>query len=500
MLYFRMFLTMAISLYTSRVVLNTLGVEDFGIYNVVAGVVGMFSFLNSAMSGATQRFLSFEIGKDNFAQLRKVFATSVNIHLLIALVILVLAETIGLWFLNHKLTIPEDRMVAANWIYQFAIFSFVVKIVSVPYTASIIAREHMNIYAYVSIVEVSLKLLLVFLIQWLTYDKLIMYGMLMFGVSFLLLMIDRIYAKRKFEECTYKYVWDKAIFKEMLGYTGWNLFGTGAYVTYNQGVNILLNIFFGPAINAARGIAYQVNGAINGFVGNFQVALNPQIVKSYAAGDTKYMEQLIFQGSKYAFFLLFCVSLPIIMETELILKWWLKIVPDYAVLFCRLVLINALIDSISFPIMAGAQASGRIKWYMIVAGGLLLLILPISYVFLKMGYPPQTTFYVSIVISVMAMFARLIMVSRLIHISVSKFLSHVVFRIVVVVIVSLILPAIVFYKMEAGLTRFFVLETVTVVSIVASILLVGLKKNEKQFLKDHHDKLRVKIFENGSRN
>lgn len=484
MLYFRMFVTMAISLYTSRVVLNTLGVEDFGIYNVVAGVVGMLSFLNSAMAVATQRFLSFELGRKDFIQLKKIFATSVNIHILIALVVLVLAETIGLWFLNTKLTIPADRMTAARWIYQFAIFSFVVKIVSVPYTASIIAREHMSIYAYVSIVEVSLKLLLVFLIQWITYDKLTMYGLLMFFVSFLLLMIDRVYAKRKFEECTYIYVWDKRLYKEMLGYTGWNLFGTGAYVTYNQGVNILLNIFFGPGINAARGIAYQVYGAINGFVGNFQVALNPQIVKSYANGDTKYMEQLIFQGSKYAFFLLFCVSVPVILETELILKWWLKIVPEYAVLFCRLVLINALIDSISYPIMAGAQASGRIKWYMIVAGGLLLLILPLSYMFLKLGFPPQSTFYVNIVISILAMFARLIIVSRLIHISVSKFISHVILRIVLVVIVSLIIPAIVLWKIEPSLIRFFVLGTVTVISIVTSVVLVGLRKNEKKFLKE----------------
>lgn len=493
MLYFRMLITMAVSLYTSRVILNTLGVEDFGIYNVVGGVVTMFSFLNSSMASATQRFLSFELGKKNYEQLSRVFSMSINIHATITLVILILAETIGLWFLNTQLTIPEERMVAANWVYQFTILSFMVTVMSVPYNASIIAHERMNVYAYVSIIEVALKLLIVFMLQWFGFDKLKFYAVLIFSVSLFISIIYGLYSKRNFEECSYKFSWDKSLYQTLMSYAGWNLWGNFAGVTFNQGINILLNIFFGPVINAARGIAYQVNGTVNGFVSNFQIAMNPQIVKSYASDDRQYMHQLIFRGSRYSFFLLFFITLPILLEAEIILKWWLKVVPEYTSLFCRLVLINTLIDCISGPLMTAAQATGKIKKYQAVVGGLLLLILPISYILLKIGFPPQTTLYVSISVSIVALFARLWIISPLVNLSILTFTRLVLVRVLWVTMIAVIFPLLIKYSVNKELIRFFAVCIVSVLSVTASIYWFGLRKEEQIFMKDKLCQLIVKI-------
>ncbi len=484
MLYIRMLFTMAVSLYTSRVVLNTLGVSDFGIYNIVGGVVTMFSFLNSAMSSGTQRFLSFELGRKDYKQLGKVFSMSVNIHVTIALVIIVLAETIGLWFLNTHLTIPIERIATANWVYQFSILAFIVTIMSVPYNASIIAHERMNVYAYVSIVEVVLKLFIVFMLEWLGFDKLKLYAILVFCVSLVTRLIYSLYCKRNFQECTYRYFWDKSLYKTLISYAGWNLFGNFADVTFNQGINVLLNIFFGPAVNAARGIAYQVNGAVNVFVANFQMALSPQIVKSFAVGDENYMHQLIFKGSKYSFFLLFTLSLPILMETNTILLWWLKVVPDYTPLFCKLVIINSLIGCMSGPLMAAAQASGRIKVYQSIVGVLLLLILPISYILLKLGFPPQSTLYVTIIISIVVLFARIRIISTLVNLSFLTFIKNVLFRVILVVVLSVMFPFVIKYNINQMFVRFFLVCIVSVLSSVLSIYWIGLKKNERSFIKE----------------
>jgi O-antigen/teichoic acid export membrane protein len=493
LLYFRMFLTMGVSLYTSRVVLNTLGVADFGIYNVVGGVVMMLSFLNASMSSATQRFLSFELGKRDFAEFKRVFSMSINIHAIIAVTIFILAETIGLWFLNAKLNIPANRMGAANWVYQFSIFSFMVSILSVPYNATIIAHERMNAYAYISIAEVGLKLFIVFALVWLGFDKLKLYSILVFGVAVIIRALYQTYCTRNFPESKYSFFWDKNLYKTLMSYAGWNLFGNLAAVTFNSGINILLNIFFGPAINAARGIAYQVNGAVNGFVGNFQMAINPQIVKSYAANEKGYMHQLIFQGSKYSFFLLFFLSLPVLFETEVILSWWLKIVPEYTVLFCRLVLINTLIDCISGPLMTAAQASGKIKKYQAVVGGLLLLILPISYLFLKIGFPPQTTLFVSISISIIALFARLQIISPLVSLSILNFTRQVLIRILTVIVASIVLPLIIKLNIHQNLIQFFTVSIACTLSVTTSIYLLGLRDEEKQFFKNKATQLITRL-------
>ena len=482
LLYFRMLLTMGVSLYTSRVVLNTLGVEDFGIYNVVGGVVMMFSFLNSSMSSATQRFLSFELGKQDYLQLKKVFSMSVNIHAIIAIVIFILAETVGLWFLNAKLVIPAERMNAANWVYQFSILSFMLTVMNVPYNATIIAHERMSVYAYVSIVEAILRLIIVLALVWLGFDKLKLYAVLVFGVSAIVWILYKIYCKRNFTEINYHFFWEKSLYKTLMNYAGWNLFGNIAGVTFNQGINIMLNIFFGPAINAARGIAYQINGTVNGFVSNFQMAVNPQIVKSYAADDLKYMHQLIFQGAKYSFFLLYILSLPILLETDIILKLWLEKVPEYTVIFTKLIFINLLIDSLSGTLIASAQASGRIKLYQSIVGGLLILNIPISYFLLMLEFQPQVTLYVAIIISIIALLFRLYILNLLINLSIKHFFKVVIFSALKISLFSLLLSYFIWTKMDYGFSRLYTTSLLSITLTILSIYYFGLNKNEKKYI------------------
>ena len=479
MLYFRMILTMAVTLYTARIILNILGVEDYGIYNVVGGFVTMFGFLNSAMASATQRFFSFEIGRKNYNQLRNVFSMSVNIHFIIAVAILLLAETVGLWFVNTQLTIPHERMVAARWVYHFSVFALMVNMVSVPYNAIIIAHERMKVFARISIIEVGLKLLIVFMLQWFGFDKLKFYAVLMFIVALLIRLIYGIYCNRSFKESKFRKYWNKTLFNTLINYAGWNLWGNAASIIMGQGVNVLLNIFFGPVVNAARGIAYQVRSALNQFVFNFQLAMNPQIIKSYAADDLKYMHQLIFQGAKYSFFLLFALSLPILLETKNILQLWLKIVPEYTIIFTQLIIINILIDSVSGPLMTAAHATGKIKAYQAIVGGLKILVLPISYIYLKRGFSPEITLYVSILMSAIAFYARLLIVSRLINLSIKDYFKNVIFRIILVSIISIICPALfIFIYTQSNLRIFFSL-IISFISVAIVVYIFGLKNIEK---------------------
>ena len=377
MLYFRMFITMAVGLYTSRIVLAILGVQDYGIYNVVGGFVSMFTVISGTMTTATQRFLSFEIGKKETGKVRELFTTSVIIHVLLALLILIVAESFGLWFLNAKMTIPANRIYAANWVYQLSILTFIVSVVSVPYNAALIAYEKMTAFAYVSIVEVVFKLLLVLLLGYLTYDKLIVYALFLAGISILLRIIYGIYVKKHFVECQCDWKLDKFFFNKLLNFISWNFIGSIAGIFKEQGLNIVLNMFFGATVNAARGIAYQVLNAVSGFVSNFQLALNPQIIKHYAANQKEEMFKLVFRGSKFSFLLMMILSIPIFIEAPYILKLWLVEVPEYSVIFLRLVLLITLVDSLSYTLITSVHASGKVKWYQIINGSVLLLTLPI---------------------------------------------------------------------------------------------------------------------------
>lgn len=483
MLYIRMLLTLGVSLYTSRIILITLGVKDFGIYNVVGGFVTMTGILNNAMATSTQRFLSYEIGRRNFKQLANVFSMSITIHFIIAIFILLIAESFGLWFINTQLIIPHDRMEAAKWVYQFAVLALIVNVISVPYNAAIIAHERMKAFAWVSLIDVSLKLIIVFILDLFDYDKLKFYALLSFIVAISIRFLYSIYCRSNFTETKYRFFWDTKLFKTLISYASWNLWGNTAQAFYGQGINVLLNIFFGPIANASAGIAYQVRSGINGFVQNFQMAINPPIIKSYASNNLQYMHALIFQGAKYSFFLLFAMSLPILLETEYILKLWLKVVPEYATIFTQLTIIMALINSISGPLMSAAQASGKIRLYQGSVGGLLLLILPVSYLFFKFGFKPHSTFIISIVVYLLALALRLIIVSKLIEMSVLTYLKEVVSKVILVSIVSVIIPISFkhfFPNDEANLV--IMICGIAVISVLTSIYFIGLKINEQEFI------------------
>ena len=482
LLYFRMLLIMGVTLYTSRVVLATLGIEDFGIYNVVGGVVSMFGFLNASMAGATQRFLTFELGKGDNLKLKKVFTTSIHIHVLIAILVVVLAETIGLWFLYNKMTIPVDRLNAAFWVFQFAVLSAVVMFISVPYNAAIIAHEKMSAFAYISVIDVTLKLLIVYLLTLTSYDRLIFYAFLLFLVQLFIRIIYGVYCRRHFPEVSYRFVWDKSLFKEMSGFATWQLFGNLAAVAYTQGVNILLNIFFGPIVNAARAVTVQVQAAIQQFAASFQQALNPQITKSYATHELERMHTLVFASARYSFFLLLFLSLPVLIETPMILSIWLQEVPEYTVIFIRIILITSMIEAMANPLITAAGATGKIRTYQMVVGGILLLILPASYVVLKLGAPPASVFLVHLFFVCIAQIARLWMIRPMIGLSLRRFFNEVVVKVSGVVLLSLPLPFLFYIVFNRNMLSSVIVCVFALLSVALSIFVIGLKKDERQFV------------------
>ncbi len=484
MLYFRMILTMLVSLYTSRVVLNTLGVVDYGTYNVVGGVVTMFGFFNGSMVSATQRFLSFELGRNDNIQLRRTFNATLIIHSVIALIVFVLAETLGLWFLNNYLNIPAVRMEASRWVYHFSVLSFMVTIIQVPYNAVIIARERMSVYAYMSILEVILKLIIVFMLTWITFDKLKLYGILLFAVSFIVAFIYRIYSQKQFDETHFELVKDKGLYTTLINYSGWNLFGNIAAVAKGQGVSIILNIFFGTVVNAAQGVSIQIYAAVNSFVRNFQMASNPQIIKSYAADNKESMINLVIRTSKFSFYLLFILTLPVMLEIDYILNLWLKIVPEYTAIFTILILINALIDSVSGPLMTTIQATGKIKVYQSIVGVLLILILPISYFFFKAGYSPVSTFIVSITIATIALFLRLLITKiQISEFPISRFLSEVLLRNFPIIVITAFIPWLFKVNFQPGMIRLFFVTLISLTISFFTIYIIGFNRDEKKFAK-----------------
>ena len=481
MLYIRMLFTMGVSLFTSRVVLQTLGVEDYGVYSVVGGIIAMFSFINGGMVSATQRYLTFEIGKGNLPQLKKVFSTSLQIHAIIALVIVLLGETVGLWFLYEKLVIPESRMTAAFWVYQCSIVASVVSIMSVPYNADIIAHEKMSTFAYISVLEVVLKLAIVYALYITPWDKLISYAVLILSVQLLIRFVYARYCSKHFEESHYHHQIDKPLFKEMLSFAGWSFWGNLASILYTQGLNMMLNVFFGPIVNAARGIAVQVQSAVRQFVSNFQMALNPQITKNYATGQLSQMHNLMFRSARFSFFLLFFLTLPILLETEYILTLWLKTVPTDTVVFTRWMIGISLIYSIANPCVIANQATGKVKVYQAVVGGILLMILPLSYIVLKLGAPAYSVFIVHFCVESVAQFARMLMLRKLIDLPLRAYLSHIYAPVVLVVLVSCLLPMYVNHVLPYGLIRFLVVGVTSVVSVGVTAFLLGLTKDERRY-------------------
>lgn len=486
LLYFRMFIMMAIGLFTSRVILQALGVEDFGIYNVVGGVVAMMGIINSTMSVSTQRYLTFELGKgkENFPQLHKTFCVSFNIYVFLGIIFLVLAETIGLWFLNSQLVIPEERIVAANWVYQFSIISVINHLMVNPYNAIIIAHERMNIYAYISILEAILKLVIVYMIMVSPFDKLISYGFLLLIVSLTITMIYRIYSIRHYPESRYKFISDKSLFKELMSYSGWNLFGSASALVKGQGLNILLNMFFNPSVNAARGIAYQINTHITMFFTNFYTAVRPQITKYYAQGDLTNMFKLVFRSSKMAFYLLFIISLPIIIETPYIVTLWLGQLPEYVVPFVRLIVVISIIDSMASPLMTTAHATGKIALYQSSVGTMTILNIPISYCLLKyLNCDPVVVFQVSLCIAIICLFMRLWIVNRLVSFPVIQYIKEVIGSCLLTSFISVIIPWVVFKNVDEKLSSVILVCILCILWTAITVYFIGLKADERVFIK-----------------
>ena len=474
LLYFRMLFMMVVSLYTSRVILNALGVEDFGIYNVVGGVVAMFSVISGSLSAAISRFITYELGKGDQSKLNRIFSASVTIQLLLSLIIVILIESVGVWFLNAKMTIPEDRMNAANWVLQFSIITFVINLISVPYNAAIIAHEKMSAFAYISILEALGKLAIAFMIMWSPIDKLIYYAVLMGTIAVIIRLTYGRYCSKHFTECIYNFHWDSDILKKMFSFAGWNFIGSVAGILRGQGINILLNLFFNPVVNAAQGIAAQVNNAICSFSNNFLTAVNPQIIKSYSQKDLVRSYRLVLYASRFAFLLLLILSSPIICETEEILKIWLKNVPNNAPVFVRLSLGLALCDSISLPLVTLQQATGKLRNYQLVVGVLHMLNFPISLLFLYLKFDAYVVYVIAIFLSLISLYARLIMQWRQIGISIKEFHQKVIFK---VGLVGLLVFLFLLYIKTTNNLWYLNVCISLIVSIMLS-LFIGLKKNE----------------------
>lgn len=483
MLYIRTLFTMFVSFYTSRVVLRALGVIDYGVYNAVGSTVAMLSILSGSLSSAISRFITFELGRGNITKLKRVFSTAVSVQLILAAIVVVFAETVGLWFLNHTMKIPTERFFAAHWVYQFSIVTFVIGLISVPYNAAIIAHEKMSAFAYIGIFEALAKLGVAFIISVASTDRLIIYGFLMMMIAVIVRLVYTIYCKRQFEECSYKFLYDKVLLKEMASFAGWNFIGASSAVLRDQGGNIIINILGGgPAVNAARGFAIQISSAIQSFVQNFMTALNPQITKSYASGEHDYMMALIFRGARFSFYILLLLALPVIINAEYILTLWLVDVPAHTVAFVQLVLIFALSESLANPLVTAMLATGKIRNYQLIVGGLQMLNLPISYILLRHGGGPELVFVVAIAVSVCCEMVRLYMLQGMIGISMRTFLQEVYFNVIAVTIIAASAPIGLSAIQADNLLCFLLNCTCCVGCTILSIFFVGCNHNERRML------------------
>lgn len=492
LLYARMLFLIVISLYTSRVVLNTLGVEDYGINNVVSGFISMLGFLSGSLGAASSRFITYDLGIGDMSTMKRTFGNIVTIHLLLAVIILIFGETIGLWFVLNKLQIPENRMTAAIWVYQFSIFSFMLSIVSVPYNATIIAHERMKAFAYISIVDAILKLLIVYLLVVIPYDKLIIYAILFFCIQIFDRVVYGVYCYKHFEETKTKLAFNKKLFKEIFSFAVWTMNGNLAVIGYTQGINVLLNMFFGPIVNAARGVAVQVQTVVQNFCNNFQMALNPQLTKSYAQNDLEHMQQLLKVSSKFSFFLLFIISLPLMLEAPLVLKWWLGIVPEHTVNFLRLILCSSMLVALSNPLIVSVHATGKIKKFQAIEGTLLLCIVPIAYILLKFfGIRPEYVFCVHIAVEILTQYARVRIVLPMISMKCVDYFKEVVVPIIKVIVITPILPLIVYYYIDQSVMTFFIICTISVICVLGGVYYFGCIKSEREFV---INKIRQRIF------
>lgn len=483
-LFMRTIIIMGITLYTSRVILSVLGVDDYGIYNVVGGVVAMLSFLSGAMVQASQRYLSFAQGEGNIDNQKKVFSTSILIHATIAIVVLIIMETIGLWYVNTKMVLPPERLLAANAIFQFAILAFICRILVVPFNASVVAHERMHIYAYISIADAVMQLLLVLLLKIVPVDKLILYGGFMFGVAVFNWTLYFLYCKFNFRECVYIKTRDWNLFKEMLSFASWAFLGGFGFIARDNGVNLVINAFCGPAVNAARAVAYQVTSAVQTFVASFQQALNPQITKRYAAGNVDSMMDLVKIGSKYTGLALIVCCTPIIIRSDYVLKLWLGTVPDYAPQFLQLALIMSIISSMGNALNTAMQATGNLKLFQIVVSIIMCIDVPLAYLLLRSGIDPYMVICISIITSFICLIAKLLLLRKLVSFSVMMFAGEVIIRSMAVGVVGYGIINYISKSIPVSFVGFLLLCIITLLVYSAVILALGTNKSERTLIRN----------------
>lgn len=474
-------MVMGVTIFSSRIILQGLGASDYGIYNVIGGVVSMMVFLNSALNASTSRFLTYELGVGNVEQLKKTFSAALNLHISVAFIVFIICETAGVWFLYNKMEIPDDRMTAAFWILQFSIVSMAINYTQVPYNAALVSHENMSIYAYVGLYEAFSKLLIAYLIKVSPIDKLVFYGLLLMLNTIAIQLFYRFYTKSKYEECRFRLVKDKALYKKLLSYSVWDLFGGLAGVSQSQGVNVLLNVFFGPLVNAARGISFQIQSAVKLFINNFLTAVRPQVVKSFAENNYARMYGLTFKAIKFSILIVMALIIPIIFEIDFILDIWLgDTYPPETSLFAKIILVSALFDVIEVGQNMAFHAIGRIKTGNVVCGTIMILSLPISYVLLKLGFPSYVPFIVVIITNVINEVLTLLIMKSYVDFSLPKLLLNTYLPVLIVMAISVAFPMLINMTMEDGTVRFFV----NIIAIEISILLFGwlicLSREEKQ--------------------
>ena len=491
LLYGRMFLTVGISFYSTRLILANLGVDNYGIYNVIGGFVSMFYMISATMTQAVIRFLTYELGAGNEIRLKKTFSTSINVLLVLSLIVVAIAETLGLWFVNNQLNISPERMNAANWIYQFSVLSFIFEMISVPYSASVISHEKMGIFALVTIIKVLLTFGIALLLSVSPIDNLIFYGILVLLVSILIQLIYWIYCKRTFMECRYSFHIDKGIFKNMFGFAGWNFLTSTSTLLSSQGVNIILNMYFGTSINAARGIASQINGTVGAFSKNFMTSLAPQITKSYAANELDYTKSLLCRGAKFSYLLLFVIALPCMIEINFLLSIWLKEVPTHAGIFAQLTLLFSLTDVLTSTSETLIKATGKIKKNQILLCISQYIILLTSYLVINLTKSPILTVAIYNVVYIIIFVPRIVINKPFIGMSFFYFYKNVLYGIIVTSLLSAFFSLIPVFLMESGWNRLILVCLISTISILFFSYNIVFTKSERKVLLDI---IRNKLF------
>lgn len=488
-LYIRTLITMLLGLLSSRLILNTLGVDNYGIYNLIGGIVAMFSVISSTLSSSTQRFINFELGKNNESRIQKIFSTSLNIHLLLSIIVLILGESIGLYFINNGINISEDRMYAANIVFQFSLATFVIQILGTPYNALIIAHERLDIFAYGTILEAVLKLILIIVVAHAGGDSLVYWASSLFFISLIVSSLYYFFCRCKYKESMYILIKDRIIYKQVLSYTGWNFLGITSSVFSTQGINIISNIFFGVKINAARGMATQVEGVINSFVNNFSTSLNPQIVKAYASSDIHYFNSLLKYGTKYSYFLLLIIAIPILLETQELLTLWLRIVPPYALVFVRLTVIFLLFQILSNTLITAINATGKIKIYQVWISIFLMFNFVCSLFLFKLGASPTSSYMVIVINSIVCIILRVVILNKIVKINVKDFLLNVVARCLLIMLITISVSY--YFQASVSIGGFFIEIIFSEIVCLTLIASIGFSKKEKaKFIRTIKDNLK----------